>query len=262
VSKPARVIQDAVDAALSQSPFTSIDALVVGAAGAGDPRVRKELHTILTRTKAGRTIHIVSDAELQLEAAYPGGPGIMLSAGTGSIALARDRYGKLHRVGGHGFRFGDEGSGYAIGRDAIQATLAATEGRGQETMLLALLCLETNVQDAEAFAGWTRTATRQSVADVAPVVMLAAQAGDRVARHIVAEAAANLTAHVKALAHHVIRDKTIRIALGGGLLTSDTPLRRQTIRQLRLSFSRLDVFEGLIDELEGALHLARRVTGA
>jgi N-acetylglucosamine kinase-like BadF-type ATPase len=60
----------------------------------------------------------VSDVELAHAAAFGGGPGILVVAGTGSIAVARDRRGRWQRAGGWGQLLGDEGSGFWIGRAA------------------------------------------------------------------------------------------------------------------------------------------------
>jgi N-acetylglucosamine kinase-like BadF-type ATPase len=62
----------------------------------------------------------MSDVELAHRAAFAGGPGILVLAGTGSIALARDRRGRGQRAGGWGPLLGDDGSGFWIGRSALR----------------------------------------------------------------------------------------------------------------------------------------------
>ncbi len=61
-------------------------------------------------------IHIEGDATLALKAAVAEGEeGVLLIAGTGSVAYARSIDGVIHRVGGWGPETSDEGSGYWIG---------------------------------------------------------------------------------------------------------------------------------------------------
>ncbi len=260
IADAALIIEQTVRGALSRSGSPHIDLLVIGAAGAGNPALQDELRSALSKTKIARAIHITTDAQLQLEAAFPTGEGIMVSAGTGSIALARDRNGIFHRAGGHGFRFGDEGSGYAIGRNAVQAALQAGDGRGSDTILVDLLRLETGTNDQKAFVLWTRDTTRPNVADLSSVVMLACQAGDNTARQIIEAAAEELVAHVLALTPYLATKGATRIAMAGGLLDHDTPLRTHTVSRLITVIPNLDLSPSSIDAISGALHMARRLT--
>ncbi|MGH7584302.1 MAG: BadF/BadG/BcrA/BcrD ATPase family protein, partial [Gemmatimonadales bacterium] len=66
------------------------DTLVVGAAGAGRAAEQQQLREALEAERlAWRTI-VTTDAELARAAAFGGEPGVLLIAGTGSIAVARD----------------------------------------------------------------------------------------------------------------------------------------------------------------------------
>ena len=61
-------------------------------------------------------IEVVGDMLIALEAAFDSGPGVIVIAGTGSIAYGRNRQGTTVRAGGWGFAIGDEGSAHWIGR--------------------------------------------------------------------------------------------------------------------------------------------------
>src|SRR5580693_7738002 len=97
----------------------------VGAAGAARPQVaetvRRILAEILPSTKAPSTINVVGDMQIGLEAAFGAGPGVLVIAGTGSIAYGRDAHGNTARAGGWGFAISDEGSAHWIGRAAAAA---------------------------------------------------------------------------------------------------------------------------------------------
>ena len=58
-----------------------------------------------------------------------GAPGIVVIAGTGSVALGWDGE-RFARSGGHGFLLGDEGSAYWIGREAVRSALRFEEQAG------------------------------------------------------------------------------------------------------------------------------------
>src|SRR2546425_3636851 len=71
----------------------------------------------------------MADAEIALSTAFADGTGIIVSAGTGSIAYARDPAGQLHRAGGDGWQLGDEGGGYWLRRRGPGGAPRAPGGR-------------------------------------------------------------------------------------------------------------------------------------
>ena len=131
----AGTIVEVVRRALSAAGRLTGDALVVGAAGAGRDPERDELRIALRNENLATSVVVTTDIEIALAAAFSDGPGIVVSAGTGSVAVGRDRAGKRHRMGGYGWQMGDEGSGYAIGRAALGAVSRAIDGRSPKTAL-------------------------------------------------------------------------------------------------------------------------------
>ena len=188
-------------------------------------------------------VRLTNDAELPL-AALPAGIGVALVAGTGSIALGRDIQGRVMRAGGWGHVLGDEGSGYDIGRQALQAATRAADGRAQlageggATELLPLILRQWKLTSADELIPRvyrTSDATeKMQIAQLAPLVVHAAQSGDPVARHIVRHAAEEL-----ALAVNVVAEKldcaadSLPLALGGGLLLGEPYLRLRVLRRIR-----------------------------
>ncbi|HET8531560.1 MAG TPA: BadF/BadG/BcrA/BcrD ATPase family protein, partial [Methylomirabilota bacterium] len=73
---------------------------------------------------------VISDVEAAYLGALGPGPGVLLLAGTGSIALARDRNGRWARAGGLGPLLGDDGSAFSIGRAWLRAD-AVPPGRAR-----------------------------------------------------------------------------------------------------------------------------------
>jgi len=88
-----------------------------------------------------------------LYAGNPPGCGVVLIAGTGSIALGRDARGTIARSSGWGHIIGDEGSGYDIGRRSLQAAARASDGRGPTTSLLMLILSHWQLQNAGELIG-------------------------------------------------------------------------------------------------------------
>ncbi|HEY2264226.1 MAG TPA: BadF/BadG/BcrA/BcrD ATPase family protein [Streptosporangiaceae bacterium] len=110
-----------------------VTAAGVGLAGLRQEAQAAELTATLTR-QAGRPVHVTGDADTAQAGAFLGGPGVVVIAGTGSMAFGRD--GERHvRAGGHGFLLGDEGSAYWIGRAAAQAALAWQDRMGGSELI-------------------------------------------------------------------------------------------------------------------------------
>ncbi len=90
--------------------------LVLGGRGLWETQKRSAALAIL-RGAADRVL-VISDLELAHAAAFAGGPGVVILAGTGAAALAWDSRGRIRRAGGLGPLFGDEGSAFWLGRAA------------------------------------------------------------------------------------------------------------------------------------------------
>lgn len=248
-------IADTVRRALSSAGVIRGDALVVGAAGAGRDAEARELQQALRAESLADAVLVTSDCAIALEAAFEGEPGIVLSAGTGSIAFASDRAGTFHRAGGYGWQMGDEGSGYAIGRAALGAVGRAQDSRGAETKLVERLSEATRSPDFDALVRWAATAGPAEVATLAAPVASAATEGDAVATAIIHYAAEELAQLVLSLRKR-LGDEAIPVALTGGLLTNpalDTALRA------RLARDGVVPVDQSVDAVSGALRLAAKM---
>ena len=132
----AEVIAQLVRMASAQAGLSAPPAaLCAGLAGVGNEAERVAVEQALAGT--ARVVRVVSsDGEIALHGAFGGGPGVLLIAGTGSVAYGRGPDGRMDRCGGWGMFVGDEGSGYALGRAALAAALRSVDGREAETRLL------------------------------------------------------------------------------------------------------------------------------
>ena len=149
------------------------------------------------------------------------GPGVLLLAGTGSVAYGRGPTGSIGRCGGWGPAMGDEGGGAWIGRRALGGVTAATDGREPETALTGAILTAAEVGQTEDLIAWAAAATPATVASLAPVVLRCAESGDRRAATIVSFAAEELVLHVRALAQRLFGDERAAVPVGaftGGLL--------------------------------------------
>jgi glucosamine kinase len=255
----AAVIAEVVRQALAGSGRLTGDVLYVGAAGAGREPERDELRKALRTENLAPHVVVATDIEIALAAAFDDGPGIVVSAGTGSVAVGRDRSGKQHRIGGYGWQMGDEGSGYAIGRAALGAVSRAVDGRSPRTALSDRVLAASRSENFDALVRWAAGASPPEVAALAPHVLDVAAHGDPLAQGIADYAARELTQLAICLLPLMQGDAPVGVAITGGLLATDGPLRRSVLGRLREEPA-LTPVEAPVDAVAGALRLAGRAS--
>jgi len=236
-----------------------VDAMVVGAAGAGTEASRARLEAALLAARVASRVQVTTDAHLTLQSAFGEEPGIVLAAGTGSIGLARDPRGVLRRAGGHGWRCGDEGSGYALGRAGIAAVGKAADRRGPPTALSERLPRASGTADATALLAWAREADVAVIAGLATAVLEASEAGDATAASLVAAAAGDLAMHVHALLAYFPPGHGASVAFSGSLLDQTSAMRRAVLAALEPDAGRILVTTAMVDPAAGAVALAAQL---
>ena len=248
-------IAEVVRQALSAAGLLLGDVLVVGAAGVGREPEREELRKALRGENVASSVVVTTDIEIALTAAFADGPGIVVSAGTGSVAVGRDRTGKRHRIGGYGWQMGDEGSGYAIGRASLGAVSRAVDDRSPKTALSDRLLKATRSDDYDDLVRWAAGASPAEVAALAPHVLAVAAAGDPLAQGIADYAARELSQLAICLVPKMDITPPIPVAVTGGLLGADQPLRKTLLAKLAEEplFQPTDT---PVDAVAGALRLA------
>jgi N-acetylglucosamine kinase-like BadF-type ATPase len=262
--RSAAVILEVARRAATQASISLPAAVaVVGAAGAGRAPEQEALVAALVAAGVAERADVRGDIEIALAAAFGDAPGILVNAGTGSIAYARTLDGKLHRAGGHGWQLGDEGGGYWLGRRALSAAARARDGLEESSTLLERLLVALGLQTFDDLIRWTATATPAQVAALAPHVLNAAREGEMVAQRIVVEAAAELSQLVLVLSRHFPGTEVIKIATTGGLLRSTSPLLAALRAKLATDVPRARFADvsGSVDTPVGALRLAARLLG-
>jgi glucosamine kinase len=143
---------------------------------------------------------VLNDVEVAFDGAFPGMSGVLVLAGTGSMAWAKVN-GESLRVGGWGDAFGDEGSAFWIGREALSLASQALDGRRRDAPEFASGILAACGTTAETLVDWAygQENFRSAVANLAKEVDVLAEAGDKAAIWILRSAAAMLATHVHAV---------------------------------------------------------------
>lgn len=191
---------------------------------------------ILGEILRSERIVVTHDALIALAGATGGGPGLIVIAGTGSIAFGRNAAGETARAGGWGYIFGDEGGAFHITRQALRAALRFEEGWGPPTSLRPILLDATGARDINQLLHrfYTTEFPRPRIAGFARLVDQAAENGDATARGILHEAAQQLATIAGAVGRQLFEDdETVPVTYSGGVFRSRILLDRfRTIAEL------------------------------
>jgi glucosamine kinase len=238
-------------------------ALCAGIAGTGREDAREALWRALVELDVADETVVHSDAAIALDDAFGEGPGVLLVAGTGSMALGRGPTGRTARAGGWGPVIGDEGSGAWIGRRALGIVAAAADKREPETALTSAILAACEAPDVHALIAWAAAASPADLAALVGPVLKTAQGGDMRANALVALAVEELALHVRSVARELFGDEraAIPVALSGGMLSPGSLLRRRLEHRLKTAVPGASVNAGEVQPARGAVRGALRLIG-
>jgi glucosamine kinase len=239
--------------------LSQISRVCVGLAGAARLEISERIRAIVSELIPGQ-IQIVGDMVIALEAAFGSGPGVIVIAGTGSIAYGRNREGEIARAGGWGFAISDEGSGHWIGRAAVMASVRARdENRNEKPPLLESLTKSWHVVTFEELVLAANATPSPDFAALFPAVLTLADSGDRIAGDVLSQAGTQLAN----LAGIVLRclfpnSGAVPVAMSGGVFGSSALVRQVFYNSLRSEYSDAVLNPSVIEPVRGALELARK----
>jgi len=195
---------------------------------------------------------IMHDAPIAHAGALAGEPGIVVIAGTGSVAYSLDPYGHAEQFGGWGYLFGDEGSGFWIAREAIANVVRHDACQATETVL-AFFGARSLREFVRAF--YLGEISRARLATFAPACIAAAR--DAVSCECLRDAAVRAADELAKLAGLAITDTLRTVAFVGGLM-SDAWFKAQIYGALQARAAGVTIVEPLHEPALGAVLLARK----
>lgn len=245
------------DAGLGQA---SVRLAVLAMSGAGHPTVREQIGAWAVQRGMAEEIRFEHDAEPVLAEGTPAGQGIALIVGTGSAAIGADASGTKHVVGGWGYHYGDEGSAYWIGREALVAVARSADGRTGLTALVDALTTKLGVADGRAILGALEQTgnVRGAIARLAVEVEQAARAGDATALSIVKRGAEELATMTATLAARLQMGSRFPLALAGGVICGSELMRNELAAALAARGLQPEPVMTVPNPVAGCLKLAER----
>lgn len=235
-----RHVRQAVNEACAQAGIdvSQISAACIGLAGTSHPEHHRQMLAGLKEALPISDIALETDARVALAGATGNQPGIVIIAGTGSIACGINARGRFARAGGWGPAMGDEGSGSYIGRRALEAVVAAYDYRGEPTAMMDPILRHFGVSSPPELPPVIYDdpeRARREIAQLSRVVVKAAQEGDPVAIDILHDAAIELARAVTAVIEQLrMENESFQVAYVGGVFEAGelvlAPLREEILK--------------------------------
>lgn len=208
------------------------------------------------------------DAPGALAGALAGGNGVIVLAGTGSVAYGEVQLSPQNvrqaSVGGKGYMFGDEGSGFWLGKESLRLALRLEERElpEGETLCTALLThFKRDSLKAIAEDFYTGVISRDQLASFTTRLDRLARQGDEIALRFFQQAAEDLAELAEATVLKLgATRRRVQVSYGGGMFNSKLLLRqfKTTVKQL---LPKAQIVAPHFGPDEGALLLAYRNAG-
>jgi N-acetylglucosamine kinase-like BadF-type ATPase len=249
-------------AAISGVAMDSVTRTCIGTAGNTVPLVADFLREQIAARVSGELI-LVGDVEIALDAAFHGGPGVLVLAGTGSNIAARMHGGTLTTAGGYGPALADQGSGNRIGQEALRALFLAHD-EGRSSQLLAAVADFWQLDAADPLNHLVAFANRIPAPDfsrLTELVLRCADSGDLVAQSVLRKEGEDLGWLVRLIVRRFSSAESTTplpaIAFAGSIMEKVTPVRDALIASVRQEFPAIQTLPGVVDPIDGALWRAR-----
>jgi N-acetylglucosamine kinase-like BadF-type ATPase len=232
----------------------------IGGSGAARPDLAAIIRSILAEILP-TPVDVVGDMEIALQAAFGDAPGVIVIAGTGSIAYGRDKTGKTHRAGGWGFEIGDEGSAHWIGRAAVSAVLRASDRDADQTVSSSLAKALCKTWGVSSLSDLARAANSVPTPDFAALFRAVVAGENDLAREVLNKAGKELGDIAAVVIRRLFCEDdhdSVPVAMIGGVFRHAALVREAFYNELQRLAPRAQVMPQVVDPVEGALRLARK----
>ena len=248
INNTIKAIRKSIIESLKNIGERKIDYLTIGLAGLDTKRDFKYIERSFQNFDLANRLDFKHDSIIALIGAHAGKPGIIVIAGTGSVAAGINRDKKYVRVGGWGYLLGDEGSAFTLGRRGLMAVLREYDGRGASTKITRRIFDKLGIDDYEDIIVKIYGAERivEKVASLAPCVTDAAKEGDSIAINIIYEEMEKVGELIYTVAKRLdMLDEDISVAMIGGVFRAGEVV----IGSLRKVLNRYELKFKLIEPL-------------
>ena len=207
------------------------------------------------------SVDLCGDEEIALDAAFQGGPGVLVIAGTGSNVVGRLPNGETFHLGGWGPVLSDEGSGYWIGLQAVRATLQALD-RGEPTKLFEEILRCWKIGSHSEIVEVGNRVPGPDFSQLARGVSTCAEQGDAVALRVLQEGGSWLGSMATFALQRLKRTGSLaggnlHLAFTGSVVAHVAPLSEALITTVRGTLPEVTVHPEPVDAALGAVWRAQ-----
>lgn len=231
----------------------------IGTAGETVPLVTDWLREAFAARVSGELV-LLGDVEIALDAAFHGGLGILVLAGTGSNIAGRMPDGTISGCGGWGPALADQGSGHRIGHQALRAIFMARD-EGRTTQMLDEVLSFWELRDLDELVAYANQIPAPDFSQLTVLTLRCAEAGDEIAASVLRREGEELAYLVRLLIRRmnaIEKDAaTTEIAFAGSIMEKVLPVREALIAAVHAEFPKARALDGIVDPVEGALWRAR-----
>lgn len=259
-------LEEALHALTQQSGvrMNEVACCCVGTAGETVSLVVDWLREEIPARVSGKLL-VLGDVEIALDAAFHGGPGVLVLAGTGSNVAGRTRAGAISTAGGWGPALADQASGHRIGHESLRAIFLARD-EGRTTALFDEVLQFWNLSSIEQLIEYANRSPHPDFSRLTPLVVRCADRGDEVAREVLRRQGEELGYLVRLLLRR-LREISAEpsflpeLAFAGSVMEHVAPVRESLLANVRSEFAEIATVQDIVDPVLGALWRARLAGG-
>jgi N-acetylglucosamine kinase-like BadF-type ATPase len=244
---------------ISGVSMQTITRTCIGTAGETVPLVTDFLRGSITPRVSGELI-LIGDVEIALDAAFQGGMGVLVLAGTGSNVAGRAADGALTTAGGWGPALADQGSGHRIGHEALRAAFLAKD-EGRPSALLERILAFWSLASIDLLVEFANRRPSPDFSRLTELVLKLAGEGDPVASTVLRKEGEDLAWLVRLVIRRLQAPNNAgelpAIAFAGSIMENVLPVREALIASLQSEFPAIRALDGVIDPVAGAIWRAR-----
>lgn len=233
--------------------------ICIGSAGVDRPQDKKIMEDIVKKAGFNGFCIATNDAETALYGAVGAEEGLMVISGTGAICYGKNRDGKITRCDGWGHIIGDEGSGFYIGRKALEYVMKSYDGRIKETKLTKAVLSELKLQDPEELINYVYRSGigKKEIASISRIVGEVQEMDDWAAEEILEDAAEKLFNSASTVMVKLgLQCKNVSIAVNGSVITKNKKFYNEFCKLVRNFNNKADIIPMKNDAASGAILMA------
>ncbi|MBN1041756.1 ATPase [Clostridium botulinum] len=196
---------------------------------------------------------VMNDSEIALKAMLKGEDGILVIAGTGSVALGI-KGNKTIKCGGWGSLLGDEGSGYKIAIEAIKRMILEEEYSMPKSRLSKNIMKKLNIESVYQITDFVYSSTKDEIASLAPIVVKLSEEDDDISIQILLDESISL-ARTTENVYRKLGFESCNIALVGGVIRNSAVFRSAFEKYLIENTNIKDIIDEEVSPTIGAYYM-------